>query len=97
MELLAVGTINVSEQVSLIHSRGPTMQMPMLSLMLCAMAALFVMLLAQAFENGKPHKTRKRQSVAKTIDPLGFWFAQAAKLFVTLACLYGAIIVVQGL
>ena len=62
MELLAVGTINVSEQVSLIHSRGPTMQMPMLSLMLCAMAALFVMLLAQAFENGKPHKTRSTKS-----------------------------------
>jgi hypothetical protein len=73
------------------------MQMPMLSLMLCAMAAAFAMLLAQAFENGKPRKINKRRAVTKTIDPLAFWFAQATKLFVALACVYGAVIVVQGL
>jgi hypothetical protein len=73
------------------------MQMPMLSLTLCAMAAFFTLLLAQAFEDGKPRKSKKRQAIAKTINPLGFWFAQAAKLFVTLACLYAAVIVVKGL
>lgn len=73
------------------------MQMPMLSLMLCAMAAAFAMLLAQAFENGKPRKMGKRRTVTKSVDPLAFWCAQAGKLFIALACVYGAVIVVQGL
>lgn len=73
------------------------MQMPMFSLALCTMAALFAMMVARAFEDDGRQKTRRRQAVAKTINPLAFWFAQAAKLFVMLACLSGAFIAVNGL
>jgi alkylation response protein AidB-like acyl-CoA dehydrogenase len=79
------------------RGRGWKMQMPMFSLALCTMAALFAMMVARAFEDDGRQKTRRRQAVAKTINPLAFWFAQAAKLFVMLACLSGAFIAVNGL